>query len=79
MDSRNVICWIKADLEEGNRFSDDIMECKRLIHMPWTCKIKFIPRQANEVADCLAKVGHLLGISDVMFDDPPPGVDDLFI
>lgn len=68
-DSKNVIRYIIEDTEEGHPFLEEFSQCKKLLHMPWTCQVKFVPRQANQVADCLAKLGQNFGDQCVIFVD----------
>ena len=77
-DSKNVVRYIIEDAEEGHPFHEEILECKKLLHMPWTCHFKFVPRQANNVADCLAKLGQNFDDHSVIFVDPPMEVSSLF-
>ena len=44
------------------------------IWMSWSCQLRFVPRQANNVVDCLAKLGQNFGVQSVIFVDPPPEV-----
>lgn len=77
---KSVIKWVNENTEEGHHFFSEIMECKQLIHMPWTCSVKYISRKSNEVANCLVKMSHHhLGNQKVIFDNPPLEVVDLVV
>lgn len=60
-DSKNVIHYINEDMEEGHHFFEEILKCKKLLHMFWICQMKFVLRQANNVVDCFAKLGQHFG------------------
>lgn len=71
IDSKIVIKWLDDEGYENHPYVDDVVDRKSLVRMPWTCCVRHIPREANEVADALAKMGHhLKGHSD--FSEGPP-------
>lgn len=47
------------------------MSLVRLIQMHWTCRIEYIPREANAIVNCLAKIGHHRNGHLKVFEDPP--------
>ena len=69
-DSKTIIRWLGED-EEGHLYAEEIEACKRLVRMPWTCRIEYVSREANGVADCLAKMGHHRNGHLEFFYDPP--------
>ena len=52
---------------ENHPYADDLVACKRLVRKPWTCRVYYIPREANGTADALAKIGHHLNDNSEFF------------
>ena len=72
-DSSIAVQLINGYPEENHPFMHIILECKSLFRRIWSCSITYVPRNYNNSADCIAKLGHTicsLGES-VWFNEPP--------
>ena len=79
-DSRNVVgCIIIMTLKKVTLIFEDLMEYKRLIHMPWTCTMVYTSRESNRVANFLAKMGHHLDTPKLIFEDPSLEMAGIFM
>lgn len=60
-DLNNVFRYLNVDIDDSHPYCQTIVQCRILIHKPWTSHAKCVPREVNSVADCLAKFGHDYG------------------
>jgi hypothetical protein len=64
------------DLPEGN-IRNLVMACQEILAREWEAKVQHIFREANQVADFLAKKALSLGLGYTSFVDPPEDVNYL--
>ncbi|CAI0553362.1 unnamed protein product, partial [Linum tenue] len=74
-DSQAAILLIRGNAPSTHPDWVLIDDCRSLLTNNWEATISFVPRGANSVADCLAKLGHQLGHSEECWDTAPPSVE----
>ncbi|KAL5818299.1 hypothetical protein ACOSQ4_022141 [Xanthoceras sorbifolium] len=71
-DSKEAVDLINTNSNDNSPFLSIILGCKKLLEGDWSCSIIHTFREANRVADRLAKIGHTLKLGVTIFQVPPP-------
>lgn len=43
-DSKVIKQWLNCTMDENHPYFHNLLECKKLICMPWSCCVEYIPR-----------------------------------
>ncbi|KAK2636447.1 hypothetical protein Ddye_031239 [Dipteronia dyeriana] len=76
-DSMSIVKFIEKDSNPNHPMFSLIQTCKRLIAVDWNCNVKHVYREANIVADGLAKIGGSMDFGVLLFEEPPPVILDI--
>ncbi|KAL5864877.1 hypothetical protein ACOSQ3_002391 [Xanthoceras sorbifolium] len=70
-DCKSVVELIVQDIRECHPLFNLLHKCKRMIDGDWVCKLVHICREANNLADYLAKMGQFSELNVKHLEDPP--------
>ncbi|KAF7834439.1 WEB family protein [Senna tora] len=70
-DSLAAIKLIKGNTSESHPLYAITEDIKRMLFSNGSMNLVHIPRNANKVADTMAKQGHLLPFGDFLYEEPP--------
>ncbi|KAK2659506.1 hypothetical protein Ddye_006039 [Dipteronia dyeriana] len=77
-DSMSIVQFIEKDSNPNYPMFSLIQTCKRPIATDWNCNVKHVYREANMVADGIAKMGCSMDFGVLFFEEPPPIILDIF-
>lgn len=76
---KNVVDAIKSSDDDATEFGSLVHQCKRLLSHGISFSVQFAYRQANVVADALAKAAHFYASPSIYFETPPCLIEHLGI
>lgn len=57
-DSKDIVDWLTDTTELPPEMEERVNLCKNFLHKPWDLELEKIHRNANNVADHIAKLGY---------------------
>ncbi|KAL5747056.1 hypothetical protein ACOSQ2_024353 [Xanthoceras sorbifolium] len=76
-DSKEAVDLITANSNCYSPFLSIINGFKKLLEGQWSCSLNHTYKEANRVADRLAKLGHTLHLGVTIFVEPPPCISPM--